>query len=80
MKIETDDGFGGKYEAVLVIVNGLKHFKVRSTSKLSASYLSDDEFETEGVMSLGYYESKLLSNLGFSDEQINKLHNLKVKK
>ena len=79
MNILTDDGFGGKYEVSLVINNhGLKEFKVRSTSELSSMYLSDCDFESEGTMDLGYYESKMISGLGFSDEQINSLHNAVV--
>ena len=79
MKIECNDGFGGKYEAVLFIADGIKQVKVRSTSNTSSAYETDQDFENinEGF-ALGYYESKLLSDYGFSDEQINILHNAKI--
>lgn len=78
MKIETDDGFGGKYEAVLFLIDGRKQVKVRSTSKSSSGYKSDSDFDNECGFNLGYYESKLLSGFGFSDEQINSFHNAVV--
>lgn len=78
MKIECNDGFGGKYEVVLFLVDGRKQVKVRSTSKKSSAYESDSDFESKGGFNLGYYESKLLSSFGFSDEQINNLHNTDI--
>ncbi|MEG3764909.1 hypothetical protein [Alteromonas sp. 14N.309.X.WAT.G.H12] len=75
---KTDDGFGGHYECVIVVSKVGKTFKLRSVQKLSSAYMSDKEFAAQpALINLGYYESKMLSESGFSDQDINKMHNLR---
>ena len=52
-----------------------KQFKLRSTSKDSALYCSDEDFKSDIFLDLGYYEAKGLSQDGFSDKQINEMFN-----
>ena len=57
---------------VIINKNGYnREFKLRSTSDNSSLFESDDDFQRNVFLDLGYYEAKGLSESGFSDDQIN---------
>ena len=46
---------------------------MRSTSESSSMFESDESFQREIFLDLGYYEAKGMSESGFTDDQINEM-------